>query len=71
MPNLGGLGLGVDARFTHELLLMLKRIGWGNLVVGRIFEGHVNALQLIQTFATKEQIEQFAQDARDRHKIFG
>ena len=71
MPNLGGLGLGFDARFTHELLLMLKRIGWGNLVVGRIFEGHVNALQLIQTFATKEQIEQFAQDARDRHKIFG
>lgn len=71
MPHLGGLGLGIDARFTHELLLMLKRIGWGNLVVGRIFEGHINALQLIQTFATKEQIEQFAQDARDRHKIFG
>ena len=71
MPDLGGLGLGIDASFTHELLLMLKKIGWGNLVVGRIFEGHVNALQLIQTFATREQIEWFAQDARDRHKIFG
>ncbi len=71
MPDLGGLGLGIDASLTHELLLMLKKIGWGNLVVGRIFEGHVNALQLIQTFAAREQIEWFAQDARDHHKIFG
>lgn len=52
-------------------MTILKHIGRGNLAVGRIYEGHVNALQLIQTFGTKEQIKQLASDARDRHKIFG
>ncbi len=50
--------------------MLLKEIGRGNLVVGRIYEGHVNALQLIQTFGTPEQIEAYAADAR-QHKIFG
>ncbi len=71
MPEWGGLGLGMDASLTHEMLLLLKKIGWGNLAVGRIFEGHVNALQLIQTFGTRSQIERYARDARDLHKIFG
>ncbi|WP_347239931.1 acyl-CoA dehydrogenase family protein [Oscillatoria sp. FACHB-1406] len=70
-PALGGCGLGIDARFTRELLLILKAIGRGNLAVGRVYEGHVNALQLIQTFGTPEQIDRYARDARDRHKIFG
>lgn len=67
----GGLGLGIDANLTHEVLILLKRIGSGNLAVGRIYEGHVNALQLVQTFGTAEQIQRYASDARDRHKIFG
>lgn len=71
LPEFGGLGLGIDASLTHEMLLLLKKIGWGNLAVGRIFEGHVNALQLIQTFGTPTQIEHSAEDARDRRKIFG
>jgi alkylation response protein AidB-like acyl-CoA dehydrogenase len=71
MPEFGGLGLGFDSSLTHEMLLLLKKIGWGNLAVGRIYEGHVNALQLIQTFANRAQIERYAEDARDRHKIFG
>ena len=71
MPEWGGLGLGIDASLTHEMLLLLKKIGWGNLAVGRIFEGHVNALQLIQTFGTRSQIERYARDARELHKIFG
>ncbi len=70
-PELGGLGLGIEAKVTHELLLLLKQLGRGNLCVGRVYEGHVNALQLIQTFGTPAQIERFATDARDRHKIFG
>ena len=70
-PELGGLGLGVDSGLTCELLMLLKQIGRGNLAVGRIYEGHVNALQLIQTFGTREQMETYASDARDRHKIFG
>jgi alkylation response protein AidB-like acyl-CoA dehydrogenase len=71
MPGLGGLGLGIDSKQTHNLLLVLKKIGWGNLAVGRIYEGHVNALQLIQTFGTRDQIQRYAKDARDHSKIFG
>ena len=67
--DLGGLGLGFE-RHTEELLMLLKEIGRGNLVIGRIYEGHVNALQLIQTFGTSEQIEAYATDAR-HDKIFG
>lgn len=66
----GGLGLGIDANVTRQLLLLLKQIGRGNLAVGRVYEGHVNALQLIQTFGTKEQIAKYAADAHN-HKIFG
>jgi alkylation response protein AidB-like acyl-CoA dehydrogenase len=71
MTEFGGLGLGIDASITHEMLMLLKKIGWGNLAVGRIFEGHVNALQIVQTFGTRSQIERYAGDARDLHKIFG
>ena len=69
--DLGGWGAGIDANVTHFLLMLLKQMGRGNLAVGRIYEGHVNALQLIQTFGTTEQITLYARDARDRHKIFG
>jgi alkylation response protein AidB-like acyl-CoA dehydrogenase len=69
--RLGGLGLGFETGHTQILLSLLKEIGCGNLAIGRVYEGHINALQLIQTFATQEQIEAYAADARDRHKIFG
>ncbi|MEN9517721.1 MAG: hypothetical protein RLZZ381_309 [Cyanobacteriota bacterium] len=68
--RLGGLGLGFETGQTEKLLLLLQEIGRGNLVIGRIYEGHVNALQLIQTFGTPEQIEVYAADAR-QNKIFG
>lgn len=67
---LGGLGLGFETGHTEELLMLLQEIGRGNLVVGRIYEGHVNGLQLIQTFGTPEQIEAYAADAK-QDKIFG
>jgi alkylation response protein AidB-like acyl-CoA dehydrogenase len=70
-PDLGGVGLGIDAQMTYETLILLQQVGCGNLAVGRIFEGHVNALQLIQTFGTVEQIDRYAREVRDRHKIFG
>ncbi len=52
------------------MLIILTQIGRANLAVGRIYEGHVNALQLIQTFGTPTQIETFA-IAAHQHKIFG
>ena len=68
--SLGGLGLGFETGHTEFLMLLLKEIGRANLVVGRIYEGHVNALQLIQTFGTPEQIKAYAADAKE-NKIFG
>jgi alkylation response protein AidB-like acyl-CoA dehydrogenase len=68
--RLGGLGLGFETGQTEKLLMLLQEIGRGNLVIGRIYEGHVNGLQLIQTFGTPEQIEVYAADAR-QNKIFG
>ncbi len=66
----GGLGLGIDGSSISKLLTLLTQIGRSNLAVGRIYEGHVNALQLIQTFGTPTQIEAFA-NAAHQHKIFG
>ncbi|MBF2066880.1 MAG: acyl-CoA/acyl-ACP dehydrogenase [Calothrix sp. C42_A2020_038] len=68
--ELGGWGAGFDAAVTHETLMLLKHIGRGNLAVGRVYEGHVNALQLIQTLGNIEQIQMYASDARNG-KVFG
>lgn len=68
--SLGGLGLGFETGNTEVLMLLLKELGRGNLAVGRVYEGHVNALQLIQTFGTPEQIKTYATDTY-RHQIFG
>jgi len=62
--DLGGLGLGSEPGGVLPLLRVLKRIGRGNLAVGRLFEGHVNALLLVQEFGTPTQVESLAADAR-------
>jgi alkylation response protein AidB-like acyl-CoA dehydrogenase len=69
--ELGGWGAGIDAKVTYETLMLLKLIGRGNLAVGRVYEGHVNGLQLIQGFGTAAQIEAYANDVRTSNKIFG
>jgi alkylation response protein AidB-like acyl-CoA dehydrogenase len=68
---IGGLGLGIDTGSMHELLFVLRQIGRANLSVGRIYEGHVNALQLLQTFGTADQMAAYAKDVCEHHKIFG
>jgi alkylation response protein AidB-like acyl-CoA dehydrogenase len=68
--RLGGLGLGFESQNIADLLRLLRILGKGSLSVGRIYEGHVNGLQLIQTFATPDQVEHFAHNARGQ-KIFG
>lgn len=69
--NYGGQGLGTDAGTTLKLLTLLKQLGYGNLVVGRIFEGHFNAWQLITEYAEPKQIEKLAVDALQRNHLFG
>jgi alkylation response protein AidB-like acyl-CoA dehydrogenase len=46
-----------------RLLRVLAAIGRGNLSVGRIYEGHINALLLISWFGTLSQRKQFATSA--------
>lgn len=67
----GGLGLGSLPHTTWPLLLILKSIGRGNLAVGRIYEGHVNALQLIHTFGTARQLSYFADEVTRDSRLFG
>ncbi|WP_261989910.1 acyl-CoA dehydrogenase [Hymenobacter puniceus] len=67
--SLGGSGLA-DANQTLPLLRVLRHIGRGNLAVGRVYEGHVNALQLMQRFGEPEQVAGWAADALDGH-LFG
>jgi len=69
-PDLGGCGLGFQSGQMGLLLQVLKQIGRGNLSLGRVFEGHINGLQLVQTFGTPEQIRAFAKDAK-QGKSFG
>lgn len=66
----GGLGLGTEAGATGETLRVLARIGWGNLAVGRVYEGHINALQLLSLFGTPAQLARAATDARERDALF-
>jgi hypothetical protein len=49
----GGLGLGTEPGDTVSLLALLAEIGRGNLSLGRLSEGHVNALLLVAMTDTR------------------
>lgn len=72
--ELGALGLlsdpPVGAAAMRSLLRLLAAVGRGDLSVGRIFEGHVNASFLIEQYGTAAQREHYAQIAR-RGGVFG
>lgn len=68
--DFGGKNLGLKSGSNDALLTILKLIGAGNLVVGRIIEGHINAQILINQFGTVKQKERFAKDSFDG-KLFG
>ncbi|MCJ8142239.1 acyl-CoA/acyl-ACP dehydrogenase [Ancylobacter sp. A5.8] len=62
----GGLGM------TRGPLLRetLSAIGHGSLVLGRLFEGHVNAIALIERYGTASQLARAARDA-GKGRLFG
>ncbi|WP_133274100.1 acyl-CoA dehydrogenase family protein [Hymenobacter radiodurans] len=66
---LGGADLHLPVH-TLTLLRTLKHIGRGNLAVGRVYEGHVNALQLMQRYSQPKQVGRWAEDAHAGH-LFG
>ncbi|MDN3550207.1 acyl-CoA dehydrogenase family protein [Mucilaginibacter aquaedulcis] len=52
------------------LLQLLQAIGRKNLSGGRIFEGHLNAVQLIKSFANSYQLTKWSNDILEQ-KLFG
>lgn len=62
--TLPGRQLDSRQRNTGPLLQLLKRIGAANLAVGRVYEGHINALNLIDLYATPEQKHHWHDDVR-------
>lgn len=68
--TLPGEALDQRAGITPGLLHLLRIIGRGNLAVGRIYEGHVNALYLIHLYGTDEQRHRYYAEARAGH-LFG
>ena len=61
----GGLGMGTEPKGHHSLLRLLAAIGGGDLVLGRLYEGHVNALILIAAYGTPIQLANAAKDAHN------
>ena len=49
---------------------ILRSIGSGSLPLGRLFEGHVNALELVLRYGNQQPIELVAEEAR-AGKLFG
>jgi alkylation response protein AidB-like acyl-CoA dehydrogenase len=61
----GGAGLS-----GLSLSEVLRSIGSGSLPLGRLFEGHVNALELVVRYGNRQRIELVAEEARSG-KMFG
>ena len=66
---LGGSGLCAPDHIL-DLRDALIAVGRGNLALGRIYEGHVNAVALVLRYATPEIRDRLAADAREGH-LFG
>ena len=62
----GGAGLNAP-RLRLQLLQVLAHLGRGSLPVGRLYEGHVNALALIEAFAAPEDAARWFADAAAGH----
>lgn len=54
-PRLGGAGLGTTPEGSKPLLTVLRRIGHASLPLGRLYEGHVNAIKLILRYGGPAQ----------------
>src|ERR1700729_3316201 len=60
-------GAGLTGLSLSEVL---RSIGSGSLPLGRLFEGHVNALELVLRYGERRQIDMVAEEAR-AGKLFG
>src|ERR1700694_3801694 len=61
--SLGGLGFGYGVDGAADLLHLFLLLGQGSLSVARLYEAHVNALQLICRYGTEQIVARSAEDA--------
>lgn len=61
----GGLGLGWERDVTGTLIETLRLLGAFHLVLARLFEGHVNAFQLLWRHGSSEQRVAICRYVRD------
>lgn len=69
--TLPGEPLDFNKKLTADLLKLLKDVGKANLSIGRIYEGHINALYLIHLFATASQKEIWYEQVENSNALFG
>ncbi len=62
--HLGGADL-IAADAVDQLRDVLRLIGGGDLSVGRLYEGHVNAVALVARYGTPSQLSRLAADVHD------
>ena len=62
----GGAGLNAPL-LRRSLLHVLAHLGRGSMPVGRLYEGHVNALVLIEAFAATDETARWFADAAAGH----
>jgi alkylation response protein AidB-like acyl-CoA dehydrogenase len=68
VPTLmGGLGIGTEPARATDTARVLALIGSGSIALGRIFEGHLNALRLVMRNAAPSLCRIAATDARAGH----
>ncbi len=63
----GGLGLGTEPDGVAGLVALLRALGHGSIAVGRLYEGHVNALKLIALYGNAGQRRAATADAVAGH----
>ena len=66
----GGFGLAAERSCAPRLCQLLRMVGRISLPLGRLYEGHVNAIALIERYGRPTQVERFAKDAQAGH-LFG
>lgn len=59
----GGFGWGTEPGGAMPLSVALRLVGRASLPLGRLWEGHVNALRLLQRYGAPDQVRAAARDA--------
>ena len=63
-PSRGGSHLGVAAGRWGEILTVCRHLGRADLTLARLFEGHANGVQLVETFGSDALKDRFAAAVR-------